>query len=180
MPLAWSPWLCRIGLLPLASARGRSGPHLFSPLLPQPRCTPLSRPLLDCAGSEVLSEHDPRPAGARWGLDLLKGQELDCDPRQGVSSSESQLLLDVTRTTSSPFSSLPTSNSPVCVSSRWTMCCFRRTLLSPHHAGQASSALRLHEDEKGWLRGGWTDDGCAAEGKHALFTGSLTGQSAGS
>lgn len=31
------------------------------------------------------------------GLGLLKGQELDCDPGKGADSSESQLLLDITR-----------------------------------------------------------------------------------
>ena len=31
------------------------------------------------------------------GLGLLKGQELHCDPGKGAASSESQLLLDLTR-----------------------------------------------------------------------------------
>lgn len=34
--------------------------------------------------------------GGGLGL-LLKGQELDCDPGKGAASSESQLLLDITR-----------------------------------------------------------------------------------
>ena len=34
---------------------------------------------------------------AGGGLGLLKGQELDCDPGKGAASSESQLLLDITR-----------------------------------------------------------------------------------
>lgn len=31
------------------------------------------------------------------GLGLLKGQKLHCDPGKGAASSESQLLLDITR-----------------------------------------------------------------------------------